>query len=500
MFSKLYKYKFNIFIEYLFIFCLSLHIFFWGSFQLIQHKIKLSGISLLNPKISIVIIFFYLLGNYKLFFKSNLSLIFAFSILLLHLLFNFDSNFFIYNKLLKFLIIFIIFIVCNNCYDLIIKNLEKIIFLFLTIIFIYIIYDFFEVFFLNKLKNNNNLLDLIFSENSHFAIAAVPVIFFLLFNRKQFSFSSILSLVVTFFSLFNFYSTTLIIGLSSALLFSFVFCFNEISKRFVLIVTWIIVCVSTIYFSNDLKINHQKNFYNDEKLAFFKLTESYNRDGTLKNLNKYHFGAIEHLWPEGDYKNFENKYFYDKKCEDLITYKNYSNKWKNQHENIGVFLNANYICLPLRRPDKLDLIFNPQGNLSIEVFMNSVRIAFFSVKEKFYGYGINNYDSAFAAHMINNIVPSYYKEVFILNFNDASSSFTKLISEFGIFSIFFFWFLLKYSLNDKILVQHKLFFISIILTQFYRGVGYANGGFALAFAMILIYFFRNYHFNISKNY
>ena len=147
MFSKLYKYKFNIFIEYLFIFCLSLHIFFWGSFQLIQHKIKLSGISLLNPKISIVIIFFYLLGNYKLFFKSNLSLIFAFSILLLHLLFNFDSNFFIYNKLLKFLIIFIIFIVCNNCYDLIIKNLEKIIFLFLTIIFIYIIYDFFEVFF-----------------------------------------------------------------------------------------------------------------------------------------------------------------------------------------------------------------------------------------------------------------------------------------------------------------------------------------------------------------
>jgi hypothetical protein len=289
----------------------------------------------------------------------------------------------------------------------------------------------------------------------------------------------------------------LIAGLSTVLLFSFVFCFNEVLKRFFLITTWIIVCVSTFYFSNDLNINQQKNY---EKLVFFKLIKNYNKDETLKKFKEYHPGAIDHLWSDGDHKIFENKYFYDKKCEEFITHENYSNKWKNQKENIGVFLTANYICLPLRRPNKLDLIYNPQGDLSIEVFMNSVRIAFFSVKEKFYGYGINNYESAFATHMINNIVPTYYKEVFILNFNDASSNLTKLISEFGIFSIFFLLFFFKYALSDKISVQHKLFFVSIILTQFFRGAGYANGGFALAFAMIVIYFFRNIHFNFFKNY
>jgi hypothetical protein len=350
---------------------------------------------------------------------------------------------------------------------------------------------------LNKIKDKKNLLDFIFSENSHFAIAIVPVTFYLLFNHKQFSFSSILGLVVTFFSFFYFYSTTLIAGLSTVLLFSFVFCFNEVLKRFFLITTWIIVCVSTFYFSNDLNINQQKNY---EKLVFFKLIKNYNKDETLKKFKEYHPGAIDHLWSDGDHKIFENKYFYDKKCEEFITHENYSNKWKNQKENIGVFLTANYICLPLRRPNKLDLIYNPQGDLSIEVFMNSVRIAFFSVKEKFYGYGINNYESAFATHMINNIVPTYYKEVFILNFNDASSNLTKLISEFGIFSIFFLLFFFKYALSDKISVQHKLFFVSIILTQFFRGAGYANGGFALAFAMIVIYFFRNIHFNFFKNY
>jgi hypothetical protein len=166
MLSKLYKSKSNIFIEYIFIFCLSLHIFFWDSFISIDHKINLFGINLLNPKISIIIIFFYyLLSNYKLFFKSNLNLIFIFSLLLLHLFFNFDSNFFIYNKLLKFLIIFFIFIVCSNYYDFIIKNLEKIIFLFLIITFSLLIYHFFGFFFLNKIKDKKNLLDFIFSEN-----------------------------------------------------------------------------------------------------------------------------------------------------------------------------------------------------------------------------------------------------------------------------------------------------------------------------------------------
>jgi hypothetical protein len=268
------------------------------------------------------------------------------------------------------LIIFIIFTVCNNYYDLIINNLKKIIFLFLIIAISLYINDFFGFFSLNKLEDKKNSLDYIFSENSHFAMSIVPVIFYLLFNQKQFSFSSMSGLIVTFFSLLNFYSTTLIVGLSLVLLFSIVFCFNEVLKRYVLIGAWIIVCISTVYLSKVNNMSQQKNFYNDEKFAFF-----------LKPSNEDNLGAIKHLWPQLDFKNFENKYFYDKKCEELITYKNYSNAWKNQNENIGVFLTDNYICLPLKKPDKLDLIFNPTGNLSVEVFMTSFRVTIFSVKE-----------------------------------------------------------------------------------------------------------------------
>ena len=171
MLFKLSKNKFNAFIEYALIFFLSLHIFFWSSFQFIEYKINFAGINILNTKITIIIIFFYyLLSNYRSFFQNNLNLIIIFSLLLFHLFLNFDHNFFIYEKLLKLSIIFFIFIVCNNYYNFIIKNLEKIIFLFLIIIFSVLIYDFFGNNFLNNLKDKNINFNLFFSEESHFGI------------------------------------------------------------------------------------------------------------------------------------------------------------------------------------------------------------------------------------------------------------------------------------------------------------------------------------------
>ena len=127
MVLKLYNNKFKVFIEYILILCLATHIFFWDSFQLIDYKINFFGLNFLNFKIIIIIIFFYyLLNNYKSFLKKNLNLFFIFSLLLIHLLLNFDHNFFIYQKIFKFFLIFSIFVVCNNYYNFIVKNLEKI--------------------------------------------------------------------------------------------------------------------------------------------------------------------------------------------------------------------------------------------------------------------------------------------------------------------------------------------------------------------------------------
>jgi hypothetical protein len=130
-------------------------------------------------------------------------------------------------------------------------------------------------------------------------------------------------------------------------------------------------------------------------------------------------------------------------------------------------------------------------DLSVEVFINAGKITFFSIKEKFYGYGLNNYESAFAKQMVNKVVPTYFIEIYYLNYNDASSNFWKLICEFGIFSILFFFILIKYTLSKNISVGVKLFFTSIILVQFIRGAGYLNGGFALSFAMMIAHFFYN---------
>jgi len=185
MFYKLYKNKPNLFTEYLIITCLSLHIFFWDSFQFIDYKINFLSLNLLSFKISIIIIFcYYLLGNYKSFLKKNLNIIFIFCLLFFHLFLNFDYNFFIYQKLLKFFMIFSIFIVCNNYYNFIIKKLEKIIFLFLVIFFAILMQDLFDNNFLNNLKDKNIKFYLLFSENSHFSIMAIPTIFFLIFNKK----------------------------------------------------------------------------------------------------------------------------------------------------------------------------------------------------------------------------------------------------------------------------------------------------------------------------
>jgi hypothetical protein len=174
-----------------------------------------------------------------------------------------------------------------------------------------------------------------------------------------------------------------------------------------------------------------------------------------------------------DYMDVQREHFYDIRCDEPITSINFPNKWKNQTENIGAFFKTNVICLPLREKDKLDLILNVDNDLSIAVFTNSAKIAFFSVKEKFYGYGLNNYESSLAKQMVNNIVPTYFKEVYFLNYNDASSSLWKLISEFGIFSGLFLTFLtINISLNSLIL--NTLQIRAARLSSFIRALSQGN--------------------------
>ena len=63
------------------------------------------------------------------------------------------------------------------------------------------------------------------------------------------------------------------------------------------------------------------------------------------------------------------------------------------------------------------------------------------------------------------------------NNKDASNNTFKLITEFGIFSIIIFLFLLYASLSKKISLENKIFLLPFLITQLIRGAGYFNGAF-----------------------
>ena len=128
-------------------------------------------------------------------------------------------------------------------------------------------------------------------------------------------------------------------------------------------------------------------------------------------------------------------------------------------------------------------------NLSSEVYKASFFVAKKAIFNKPLGYGINNYHEAHK-EFINDFNP-YHKIVLELNTNDGSNNFTKIVTEFGIFSLLYFYFLIVFFLNKKIDTKIKVFFITPLLIEtFVRGAGYFNGGFLLFFIFSLYIFYE----------
>ena len=78
-----------------------------------------------------------------------------------------------------------------------------------------------------------------------------------------------------------------------------------------------------------------------------------------------------------------------------------------------------------------------------------------------------------------------YHETRLLNHNDGASNLSKLIVEFGIFSIFLFIFFIYWGFSKQIPISAKIFFIPLIITQLIRGAGYYNGGFMLIVLLMI---------------
>jgi len=362
----------------------SFNIFFWGiNFNFIQIRFL------------IFLLIFPILLNFNKRILSKFIKYFLISLVLfLHLFFQ--SNIFLFNYLYSIFGLFLIMLILDTYKDFFLKNLDKIIYFFLIFFFLFIIFQFFSFEDYFKQVSSNcvgcfSILRIFFKENSHLALIAPPVIFYLIFLSNYNKFINYFSVIIFLFICFVNTSLTLYIGL--IILFSFALFFKLKLFKFKKIFLILMICFTLF------------KLYTDN-VAKIKVTDFFNENNNI--------------------------------------------------------------------------------NLSTEVYKTSYLVAKNAIFYKPFGYGFNNYSEAFDKFVSDLNI--YNKEVLLLNKRDASNNFSKIVTEFGIFSIFFFYFLISFLFNNKIDDKIRIFLaLPIIIQTFVRGAGYFNGGFVLFvfFAFVL---------------
>ena len=137
------------------------------------------------------------------------------------------------------------------------------------------------------------------------------------------------------------------------------------------------------------------------------------------------------------------------------------------------------------------------NNLTTQVYIRSFYILLESLKDKPFGWGVDNYSEATKKYKYK--IPIINPSTLNLNEQDASNNFVKFNSEFGIFGILVLIFISIISLDQRIDFRIKIFFMPIIITQLIRGAGYFNGGFILAINILIILYIYNYKNSSNVN-
>ena len=140
----------------------------------------------------------------------------------------------------------------------------------------------------------------------------------------------------------------------------------------------------------------------------------------------------------------------------------------------------------------------PSRNLSSQVYNIAILNTVYTVKNKLFGWGFNSYQRVFDIN-IKNIMMKYYKieyeqnilgqnnyELLKTNTNDARSVLLKIINEFGLFSLIFVIFGLRFLFNLNVDVKYKTTIITLLITQLISGAGYFNGGFSIFLFMMML--------------
>lgn len=460
---------------------ISASLFFWD-IRYIPENLNINGNSLdklLNYLelrfiylICIIPIIFYIKNYLNSKILSKNFLIYSFAIFVFLLFHQFFTNINIFNiqELFYVILIFISLIIIKVYGMFFLKN--KIVFIkFITFssIFFYIL-SLFIFDFLN-IKNNFgeeltwnkfnfepckkgffNEFNFIFSESSHFGMVAISLFltnFYYIFKTNFKDKSLVICFFIFSFILLNNISLTTIVGVIVCQIAIILANFRKenfkyITASILMIVIFIFVLLG--FQSCKLKFNNA-TWLIKQKVPFLKM----NLDKMTETFKK----------------------------ETINEYQGKKYKLKVNSKKEKAF--------------EKEFVLTKSTDLSSAVLAHNLRVAHKSILSKPLGWGINRYEDAFefyTKYEINEINHTY---AIYVNNQDGSTNYVKIISEFGIFSLFLVLVYTIFIFSPRIDISDKIFLFPIIFVQvFLRGAGYFNGGFLITTLLIIFLILRAY--------
>lgn len=461
-------------------FLISLSIFFWDvryipenvnietniSYQFLNY-IELRFIYL----ICIIPIFFYLKSYFNIKILTKNFLIYSFAIFIFLLLHQIFTNFNNFNaKELSYTILIFVSLIIIKVYGVYFLNNKVLLIKFITFLsilfyvsslfifdFLNIKNEFGEELNWNKLnfepckKGFFNEFNFIFSESSHFGMVAISLFltnFYYIFKTNFKDKSLIICFFLFSFILLNNMSLTVIVGVVACQVA--IILANLRKENFKYIIASLLMIVVFIFvllsfqgckwkFKNATWLIKQKVPF--LKMNLDKMTEALKKE----TINEYQ-GKKYRLSVNSKDGNFEK-----------------------------------------------DFILTKNTDLSSAVLAHNLRVAHKSILLKPLGWGINRYENAFEYYTKYKIDFINHTYAIYVNNQDGSINYVKLITEYGIFSLFLIFIYTVFIFSPRIDISDKIFLFPIIFVQvFLRGAGYFNGGFLIATLLIIFIILRAY--------
>ena len=453
------------------------YIFFWDIFHTLGVKF--------DPRVITLLLSFILLKEiFRDLKNKKFEFLFISSTILFFLVIHsyFVGNLFNLKLLFSFIFLIYLFAIAYYFYDIILKNKKKIIYLFVSLFLISIVFHYFfleyasnrEPFSCGGIKNifgGKNDFDssifilhflssysLIFNENSHLAMSGVPVIVYsiYLFSQKSENKFKVTIIIVFILICFLKSSATLIVGIAFSLLAIIIFEFKRINKYF-LILSLILISINSLIFFQD-KVCVNKLVFDNHNLEEFNEFNPFSES----NVRNQKILVIKKKLDNSNISLTDRKSL----VEDLKKHEQFIED-KKQEIN--------------RRPTSI-------GSLSSDVFFHAMKVAYNSILSDPFGRGFQGYELAFHDYNKANFVQKAWLKAY--NAKDASNTLFKIVTEFGVLSVFLYLMLLIIFLSNKIPIDNKIFLISFIVTQTIRGAGYFNGAFLFILFLLFMAHFK----------